>query len=149
MALKSDQVLPLEFVTKTAEYARSSYQLTIPAKWKYEDLLLPEVWKNQGERLHPGDFVTCLAEDGSYDVDFRVIASDRGGYVLLRPLRTWIAPQAEIAAAGEPRVGFAPGVGFVVYDQKGEALSKHPGHDAADAALKAYLETREAAHDAA
>jgi len=144
--LKSDQVLPLEFVTKTAEYTRASYQLTIPAKWSYESLLLPEVWKNQGERLKPGDLVCCIAEDSSYDVDFRVIASDRGGYVLMRPIRTWIAPRAEIAAAGEPRVGFAPGVGFVVYDEQGQALSKHPSQDAADEALKNY---REAEHDAA
>lgn len=141
MGLKSDAVLPIDFVTKTAEYARSSYQLTIQAaKWNYEALLNPEVWRNQGDRLRPGDFVTVIADDGSYDCDLRVIASDRGGYVLMRPIRTWFAPQAETAPAGEPRVGFAPGVGFVVYDEKGEAVSKHPSQDAADAALKAYLE---------
>ena len=141
MGLKSDQVLPIDFVSKTAEYARSSYQLTIQAsKWNYEALLNPEVWRNAGDRLRPGDLVTCIADDSSYDVDFRVVASERGSFVMMRPLRTWFAPQAESAPAGEPRVGFAPGAGFVVYDEKGEAVSKHPSQDAADEALKAYLE---------
>ena len=145
MALKQSEVFPIDFITRTADYARSAYQLTINAeKWSYEAVLNPEVWKNQGDKLHPGDLVTILASDGSYDCDLRVIASDRG-YTLMRPIRTWFAPQAEAAAAGEPRVGFAPGIGFVAYNEKGEALSKHPSQDDADAALKAYLETREAA----
>lgn len=144
MALKQNEVLPIDFITKTADYARTAYQLTIPAaKWSYEALLNPEVWKNQGDRLHPGDLVTVLADDASYDCDLRVISSDRG-YTLMRPIRTWFAAQAEAVAAGEPRVGFAPGVGFVVYDEKGEAVSKHPSQDDADTALAAYNATHEA-----
>ena len=92
MALKQNEVFPVDFITKTADYARMSYQLTVPAdKWSFEAVLNPEVWKHQGDRLHPGDLVTVLASDGSYDADLRVIASDRG-YTLMRPIRVLDRP---------------------------------------------------------
>ena len=59
MALRSDQVLPAEFVGSTADYARSAYHLKIPRKFTFEQLLQPEVWRLQ-TKLHPGDLVTVV-----------------------------------------------------------------------------------------
>ena len=96
MPLKQNQLLPAELASQTADFARRTWQWTIPAKWKWDDLLNPEVYKHVGEHLKPGDCITVIGQLGDYDCDLRVVAADRG-YCLVRPIRTWFTNAVETA----------------------------------------------------
>jgi hypothetical protein len=89
-----------------------------------------------------GDHVVCIAEDKSWDAEFRVLAAGKGGFVLLRPLSLVRSPQIEAVEPGEPHIGFVPTRGYCIYDANGEAVSAHPSHDAATEALNEYLAER-------
>jgi hypothetical protein len=76
MALRQNQLLPDDLVTCPADYVRSVYQIKVPAKFSFDALLSPEIWKNI-EHLRPGDMVTVISESGAFDADLRVLSSDR------------------------------------------------------------------------
>jgi hypothetical protein len=143
-ALKQHQLLPAELAVQTAEFARRTWQWKIDGnKLKYEDLCNPETYKLVGDKLSAGDVITCIDTMGSYDVDFRDIASDRG-YTLVRPIRTWFANAVDVKdnEAKEARVQFIPGKGFMVFSETNEPISNHLVQHEAEAALKAYLEEK-------
>ena len=140
MALKQNQLLPAEFSNQTAEFSRRTWQWTIPSKWRYEDLLNPEVFKLVGERLQPGDVITVIGQLGDFDCDLRVVGADRG-YCLVRPIRTWFSNAVE-TGDDEPkqaRVQFIPGRGYVVMSEANEPISAHFVEHEAQEALAAYL----------
>jgi hypothetical protein len=126
MALKQNQLLPAELAVQTAEYARRNWQWKIPSRWKYEDLLNPEVYKLVGDRLSPGDVITVIGELGDYDCDLRVVAADRG-YCLVRPIRQWFANGVDVRDEGakEAKVQFVPGRGYLVMSETGEPISNN------------------------
>jgi hypothetical protein len=64
MALKQNQLLSPELITGPADYVRAVYQIKVPARFSFEDLMLPETWKNI-ERLRPGDMVVAISESGA------------------------------------------------------------------------------------
>ena len=140
MPLKQNELLPAELSSQTAEFARRTWQWTIPARFKYDDLLNPEAYKLVGEHLKPGDCITVIGQLHDFDCDLRVVAADRG-YCLVRPIRTWFANAVE-SANDEPasaRVQFIPGKGYVVMSEANEIVSAHFVEDEAKAALAAYL----------
>jgi len=140
MPLKQNQLLPAELTNQTAEFSRRAWQWTIPSRWKWDDLLNPEVYKLVGEHLKPGDLITVIGQLGDFDCDLRVVAADRG-YCLVRPVRTWFS-NAVAAPSDEPasaRIQFIPGKGFVVMSEANEPVSAHFVEDDAKAALSAYL----------
>ncbi len=150
MPLKQNQLLPAELASQTADFARRTWQWTIPSKWKWDDLLNPEVYKYVGEHLKPGDCITVIGQLGDYDCDLRVVAADRG-YCLVRPIRTWFANAVE-AADDEPAsagVQFIPGKGYVLMSEANEPVSAHFVEDEAKAALAAYLAAKQVPADVA
>ena len=46
MTLKSTDVLPLDYITSTAEYKRAAYFVIIPKRFKFEQILIPEFWRH-------------------------------------------------------------------------------------------------------
>ena len=146
MALKQSQLLPAELATQTADYARRTWHWKIPAKWKYEDLLNPETYKLVGDKLSPGDLITCIGELGDYDVDLRVVSADRG-YCLVRPIRTIFMNAVDVRDEGakEARVQFIPGKGYVAMTETGEPISVHLVEREAQEALAAYVKQKAAA----
>jgi hypothetical protein len=142
MPLKQNELLDASLVLKQAAYVRRDWQFTIPSKFSYEDICLPERWKHLAEHMNEGDHVVCIAEDKSWDAEFRVLATGKGSFVLLRPLSLVRSPQIEPVEPGAPCIGFVPTRGYVIYDALGEAISAHPSHDAATEALNEYLAER-------
>ena len=141
MALKQNQLLPAELAVQTAEFSRRQWQRKIDGnRWKYEDLCNPETYKLVCDSLPAVDIITCIDTLGSYDIDFRAIASDRG-YTLVRPIRTWFANAVDVRdnEAKEARVNFIPGKGFMVLSETGEPISNHLVQHEAEAALQAHL----------
>jgi hypothetical protein len=140
-ALKQNQLLPAKLAVETADYKRRCWQWKIDGnKFKYEALLNPESYKIVGDRLSEGDEITCIDTFGSYDVTFRVVASDRN-YCLVRPIRTWFANSVDVQdnEAKEAKVSFVPGRGFLVLSETGEPISNHLVQHEAEAALQVYL----------
>jgi hypothetical protein len=149
MALKQNQLLPAELAVQTAEYSRRNWQWKIDPKWKYEDLLNPEVYKLVGDKLSPGDVITVIGTLGDYDCDLRVVAADRG-YCLVRPIRTWFANGVDVRDEGakEAKVQFTPGRGYLVMSEDGQPLSNHLVQHEAEAALQTYLAEKATANAA-
>lgn len=146
MALKQSQLLPAELATQTAEYSRRTWHWKIPARWKFEDLLNPETYKLVGDKLSPGDIITCIGELGDYDADLRVVAADRG-YCLVRPIRVWRsdAVSDDKPDNSEAEIEFIPGRGYLLLDEAGETVSRHLIEHEARAALADYLKQKAAA----
>ncbi len=92
------EVLPMGFIQGLAEYSRSQYFVSVPAKFTLDDFLDPSFWRHI-TFLRPNDRLELVAEDGSWDVDARVVSASPG-FAVLRALREWRAPTE--ALQGEP-----------------------------------------------
>lgn len=135
---KTNEVLPLDHVTSTAEYKRATYHVTIPRKFSFEaDCLQPEFWRNVSQ-LKAHDLLEIEAEDGSYDALCRVTSADRG-FAVLRVLRLWKAPVEEIQGeAGS--IGFIVGKGWTLFGIDSTPVATFVEEDQAKAALQEYRE---------
>jgi hypothetical protein len=95
------QYLPTISLRHMAEYSRSHYFVLAPFGVTIDDLMRPPFWAHHTLRLKQLDIVEVVAEDGSFDVELRVVDA-QVGYVKMRPLRTW--SDAAIAKATAERV---------------------------------------------
>jgi hypothetical protein len=149
MALKQSQLLAASYGMPD-QFAEQSSRRWLwkldSSKFKFADLLNPEVYKLIGDRLTPGDVISVLGSQGDYDCDLRVVAADRG-YCLVRPIRTWFANAVEARDSEnkEPCIKFVPGRGYVVMSETGEPISAHLVEHEAQDALQAYLADKAAA----
>ena len=87
--------------------------------------------------------MTVVSESGSFDCDLRVLqASERGGFCVFRVLREWHAPveAASSDPTGAAHVAFCPAEGgWVLFNSRGEPLSKYATEDSASGALVEYV----------
>jgi hypothetical protein len=93
--------LPSIALRHLADYSRSHYFVEAPFGVTIEDLMQPKFWAHHTLRLKRLDIVEVFAEDGSFDVDLRVV-DVQVGYVKMRALRVW--SDGAIAAATAERV---------------------------------------------
>jgi hypothetical protein len=136
-ALRSNEVLPLDHVTSTAEYKRSIYHITVPRRFTWENVLVPE-WFRNVTMLKTHDLLELEAEDGSFDALARVTSCDKG-FAVLRVLRLWKAPVEEIQGeAGS--IGFIVGRGWTMFDFDGNPIATFVSEEQAQEALKEYRE---------
>lgn len=59
-----------------ADYARRYYHIKAPAGVAVADLLRGSFWSHHVARFDIGDLIDVLADDGSFDIQLRVIAID-------------------------------------------------------------------------
>ena len=139
------------------------FRVSVPQGHTLEDIKNPPYWQHHWEKMNIGDFVRCLAEDGSFDVTGTVIDKVRGA-VRLRIVNKYENPevaahakrvQEELAQhAKEPHTGkndlpavrYTNSRGWHVlgYDSK-EVVGGLKTKVEADKALAAYLERTKAA----
>jgi hypothetical protein len=93
--------LPSLSLRHHADYSRSRYFVLAPFGVTMADLTRPPFWAHHTLRLKPLDLVEVVAEDGSFDVDLRVV-DVQVGYVKMRALRVW--SDADVAAVTAARV---------------------------------------------
>jgi hypothetical protein len=72
----------------TRQLAVATYQtwvVKVPSHYAIADLLDPALWRSieidlqaRAGRPQPGDFVRCIADDGSFDAVFTIEAVERG-----------------------------------------------------------------------
>lgn len=97
-------------MTRSADFVRTAHHVVVPVDVTMEDVTRPSFWAHHTGRLGKHDIVDVLSEDGSFDMQLRVV--DKGvGFVEMRVLREW---QREGAAAEE--AGDLPDVpdGYIV-----------------------------------
>ena len=156
-----DHLVPLK-ITR-AEVARVTRFLSVLPGTTREMVLEPDYWVHLGGVLKMDDRIEIVAQDGSFDLDLRVIAIDpRGFWVQTRVLREWparseakaaVAKEKEIAAA-HPRTwpdaeGYRVEWGGPVHkwriiDRAGQVVGKgHPYEQTAIEALDAIKREKE------
>ena len=135
MALKNQDVLPVDTIQGDASFFRQQYFLEVPRRFSLSQVLNPEWWRLQ-TKLRVNDEISLLAEDGSFDVLCRVVQADRGGYCVLRILREWHAETDAVRSdATEAHVELVPQSGWVAFGADGQALARFSTEDAANAFL--------------
>jgi hypothetical protein len=94
-----DHLLPLRIVR--AEVARTTRHLAVLPGTTREMVLDPDYWVHLGSTLKVDDRIEVVAQDGTFDLDLRVVAVDpRGYWVQTRLLREWVeTPGAKKEAA--------------------------------------------------
>lgn len=87
-----------------AAHERGDYLHRAAAGVTLDMVLNPNYWAHLAERLRIGDRIEALADDGSFDVDLRVVAIDpRGHWALVRT-----RPSVSAAMPAAPFAGPAP-----------------------------------------
>jgi hypothetical protein len=139
MALKEIDVLPIDHINASADFARAHYHVVIPKRFSWEHCLLPEFYRHQ-TKLQPNDLLDLVAEDGSFDCTVRVTACSRG-FAVLRVLREYHAPQeAVVGEVGRATIGFVPPLAsWCLFDASGAPVAKFATEDSAKAALDEHL----------
>lgn len=81
-------------MTRAADYVRTAHHVVVPVDVTMEDVTRPSFWAHHTGRLGKNDIVDVLSEDGSFDMQLRVV--DKGvGFVEMRVLREWQREGAE------------------------------------------------------
>ena len=142
MALKSSDVLPLDHVTSTAEFKRAIYHVTIPRRFNWYNVLVPEFWRNV-TMLNAHDLLELEHEDGLFDSLCRVVNADRG-YTVLRVL-TELHSKPEELRGEAASIGFILSKGWVLFGTDNEPLANFMDEESAKAALAEYLASKEQA----
>jgi hypothetical protein len=76
-----------------AEVARVTRFLSVPPGTTRDMCLDPDYWVHLGSTLKVDDRIEILAQDGTFDLDLRVISLDpRGYWAQVRLLREWVQP---------------------------------------------------------
>ena len=140
MALRSTDVLPLDHVTSTAEFKRSIYHVTIPRRFTWQNVLVPEFWRNV-TALKAHDILEIEHEDGLFDCTARVVNADKG-YAILRVLSEWHSKPEELRGEAAS-VGYVLGRGWVLFGTDSEPVANFMTEEAADQALAEYLANKE------
>jgi hypothetical protein len=151
-----DHLAPTRIIR--AEVARALRFLSVPPGTTKEMVLEADFWVHLGQTLKVDDRIEVVAQDGSFDLDLRVIAVDpRGFWAQMRLLREWPAkgearPKAEVAAKTWPdaegyRVEWGgPVHKWRIIDRAGQVVAKgHPAEPEAVAALDAIKRAKLAA----
>ena len=132
------EVLPMGFIQGLAEYSRSQYFITIPSKFTIDDVFDPSFWRH-ANMLRPNDRLELVAEDGSWDLDARVVNAS-AGFAVLRLLRVWKAPTEALQGdVGEPTVAFVPQSGWVLFGADGNPVARFADETSARAALQDHI----------
>jgi hypothetical protein len=142
MALKSTEVLPLDYVTSTAEFKRSIYHVVIPRKFNWQSVLSPEFWRNVTS-LKAHDLIELEHEDGLFDCTVRVVNADRG-YAVLRVLSEWHSKPEELRGEAAS-IGFILGKGWCLFGTDSEPIATFMTEEEAGNALAEYLSNKEQA----
>jgi hypothetical protein len=136
-ALRSNEVLPLDHVTSSAEFSRTTYFIKVPPKFTFDNCLVPEFFRNIS-MLKPNDLLELVAEGGEFDALARVVSADKG-FAVLRVLRLWKAPVEDIQGeAGS--VVFILGKGWTLLGLDGTPVANFVSEEQAQEALKEYRE---------
>lgn len=79
--------LPMR-LARSAEFARTAHFVQVEAGVLPEHVMHPDFWVNLARRFRVNDLIEVVAEDGTLDMDLRVIAIDpRGLWVQVKALR--------------------------------------------------------------
>lgn len=91
--------LPATALRHLADYSRSHYFVHVPYGVTVDDIMRPAFWAHHANKLKALDVVEVVAEDGSFDLELRVLDA-QVGYVKMRLLRAWAdEAQARVTAA--------------------------------------------------
>ncbi len=75
---------------KKHDFAWMTYAYQVPADTPFQSLLIPETWAHVAALLRVGDRIDCMAVDGAFDAELRVVA--KGDlFIKMRVLRYWDA----------------------------------------------------------
>jgi hypothetical protein len=140
------RTLPLQN-RKQAGSVFLNFYVKVPLGHTLADLLEPYYWGNHAKNLRLYGVLTCIAEDGSFDVDLRVIAlSDT--WAKMRIIREWVLPEGETVADPSPardrfEVNFtSEGKWRVLSKDNGKVLIKDlPNKSEAERWLDQHLKT--------
>jgi hypothetical protein len=66
----------------TENHQYRSWHVNLPAGTSYAELLNPNFWTADRDRLSPHDLIRVVAEDGSFDVMLTVLAKSSAGLVM-------------------------------------------------------------------
>jgi len=90
--------IPDRLNTFRAESQRTEYFVTVPRGITPEEVLHPDTFIHCRKRLRVYDTFECVAEDGSYELAFRVVSVNKvTGDIKLRLLSLWRPPEGQQA----------------------------------------------------
>lgn len=158
MKRKKLSTLPTTAMSHLAQYARSEWYIKVPMGTTLEMLLTPSFWAHHQVKLRIGDKIEAIAEDGTFDVDLRVIDKDVG-YAKMRVLRKWEASaNPEVVVEGQnqkdytgkpqefPCINFLTSTGWRLLGFDGNTVKQHMAtKDEAQHELDEYLRRAQAA----
>jgi hypothetical protein len=154
MAKKELKALPTRAMAHLAEFTRSDWFVLVPTGVTVEQLTVPSFWAHQVSKLRKHDRVEAVAEDGSFDVELRVIDKDVG-FAKMRILREWRNPEMAVPSNKEqysdkphhfPCVDYKAASGWRVIGFDGNVVKENLASEAdALLALQSYNERSRAA----
>lgn len=86
--------------TKTADFTRQHWHLTVSPDVTVEDVLRPDFWAHHVPKLNVPDLIDIVSSDLGLDVQLRVIGKGVG-YVQMRPLRVYVRETDHAVEADE------------------------------------------------
>lgn len=86
--------LPASVRPEDAPYRRAHYFVAIPHGLTLDDVRKPIFWAHHAANMALNAIVEIVAEDGTFDAEFRIIGKGVG-LIELRPLRVWQAEKAQ------------------------------------------------------
>lgn len=96
-------------------FAHGEYFIAAAPGTTVEHVVDPDYWLHLASRLKVYDRIEVVAQDGAFDIDVRVVATDpRGHYVVVRPLRVWVPDEQDARKPSLRQMQAADGDGFIV-----------------------------------
>lgn len=136
---------------KAHAFAWTTYAYSVPAETPFQALLIPETWRDVAGDLRVGDRIDCMAIDGTFDAELRVVTKGEQ-YVKMRVIRYWDSSMVEqddvkVSSDGfEVTWGGPNGKWRVVGPNKEvvPSLTGFASKEDADVAMQDYLKKRAA-----